>query len=168
MRTASACLLCLEHKVDKCYIVPSILNSVAGVVTSDGESLLSDTSPTSQFNSLGEAAASIASEATSAAKSLASEATSLGGKVATKVTCASFRSLSSHGVDRIIAIGGSVFTVITSAGGPAVTLASSGAGVVTSFAGSVYTVATSAAGSATSAVTGSGYATTAVHYREQS
>jgi hypothetical protein len=62
----------------------------------------------------------------------------------------------------MIAIGGSVFTEVTSAGGGAITLASSGAGVVTSFAGSVYTVATSAASSAAS-----GYAPTAVHYHDQ-
>jgi hypothetical protein len=57
--------------------------------------------------------------------------------------------------DGIIAIGGKVYTEISSAGGPAITLATSGAGVVTSFAGSVYTVATSAAGTA---ATGTGYA----------
>jgi hypothetical protein len=57
--------------------------------------------------------------------------------------------------DGIIAIGGKVYTEITSVGGSAITLATSGAGVVTSFAGSVYTVATSAAGTA---ATGSGYA----------
>jgi hypothetical protein len=68
-------------------------------------------------------------------------------------------------VERMTAIGGSVYTEITSAGGPAITLAKSGAGVFTTFAGSVYTVATSAAGSA---VTGSGYAPTAVHFRDQS
>jgi hypothetical protein len=68
-------------------------------------------------------------------------------------------------VDGIIAIGGSVYTEISSAGGPAITLAASGAGKVTSFAGSVYTVATSSAGSA---ATGSGYAPTVVHYRDQS
>jgi hypothetical protein len=65
-----------------------------------------------------------------------------------------------------IAIGGSVFTEVTSAGGQAITLASSGAGVVTSFAGSVYTVATSAASSAASAK-GSGYAPTKVYYHDQ-
>jgi hypothetical protein len=84
---------------------------------------------------------------------------------------ASPRSLreAGHDVDCIIAIGGSVFTEITSAGGAAITLASSGAGVVTSFAGSVYTVATSAASAArSSAVTGSGYVPTTVHYRDQS
>jgi hypothetical protein len=69
-----------------------------------------------------------------------------------------------HEIDGIIAIGGSVYTEVTSAGGPAITLAASGAGVVTSFAGSVYTIATSSAGSA---VTGSGYAQTAVHFHDQ-
>jgi len=69
-----------------------------------------------------------------------------------------------HDVDNIIAIGGSIYTEITSAGGPAITLAGSGAGVVTTFAGSVYTVATSAAGSAE---TGSGYAPIQVDRREQ-
>jgi hypothetical protein len=63
--------------------------------------------------------------------------------------------------DGIIAFGGSVFTVITSAGGSAITLAESGAGKVTTFAGSVYTVATSAAGTA---ATGTGYAPKAVDY----
>jgi len=70
-----------------------------------------------------------------------------------------------HDVDDIIAIGGSAYTVITSAGGQAITLAGSGAGVVTTFAGSVYTVATSPAGGA---VTGSGYAPIQVDRREQS
>jgi len=70
-----------------------------------------------------------------------------------------------HDVDGMIAIAGSVYTEITSAGGPAITLAASEKGVVTSFAGSVYTVATASAGSA---VTGSGYASTAVHYRDES
>jgi hypothetical protein len=49
-----------------------------------------------------------------------------------------------------LAIGGSAATVVTSAGGQAVTLATSGAGAVTSFAGSEYTVATAAAASLTS------------------
>jgi hypothetical protein len=43
-----------------------------------------------------------------------------------------------------------VATVVTSAGGQAITLASSGAGAITSFAGSEYTVATAAAASFTS------------------
>lgn len=63
--------------------------------------------------------------------------------------------------DGIIAIGGKVYTEISSVGGPAITLATSGVGVVTSFAGSVYTVATSSAGTA---ATGSGYAPKSVNY----
>ena len=66
-----------------------------------------------------------------------------------------------HDVDGIIAIGGQVYTEITSIGGSVITLATSGAGVVTTFAGSVYTVATSAAGTA---VTGSGYAPKAADF----
>jgi hypothetical protein len=47
----------------------------------------------------------------------------------------------------LLAIGGSLATVITSEGGQAITLATSGGGVVTSFAGHHYTVATAAASS---------------------
>lgn len=94
---------------------------------------------------------------------MASEATSLGGEIATKVTCTffhQFRELRPN-VDRVIAIGGKVYTEVTSAGGAAITLATSGAGVVTSFAGSVYTVATSVAGTAATG-SASGYALKAV------
>jgi hypothetical protein len=49
VRTASAWVLCL--KADKCYKVPSIVNSVADDATSEGESFLSDAFRTSQSNS---------------------------------------------------------------------------------------------------------------------
>jgi len=47
-------------------------------------------------------------------------------------------------INFLSAFGGSVFTVVTSNGGEAITLATSGAGVVTSFAGQKWTAATSA------------------------
>jgi hypothetical protein len=48
------------------------------------------------------------------------------------------------------AAAGSIFTVVTSEGGEAITLAASGAGAVTSFAGSEWNVATSALSGGTS------------------
>ena len=74
----------------------------------------------------------------------------MAGKVETQITCKSFVLI--HGCQNtyedFAAIGGKVFTEVTSVGGSAITLAESGAGKVTTFAGSVYTVATSAAASA--------------------
>ncbi|KAI0299926.1 hypothetical protein BC826DRAFT_1102568 [Russula brevipes] len=96
---------------------------------------------------------SVANQVTSDAGSIFTDATSLGGEVATKVTCTSPPPFARrfhepfYDVLGVIAIGGQVFTEITSAGGAAITLAGSGAGVVTTFAGSVYTVATAAAAS---------------------
>ena len=56
------------------------------------------------------------------------------------VSCTLLNGLyNSHGVT---AEAGVLETIVTSAGGEAITLATSGAGVLTTFAGSVYTAAT--------------------------
>jgi hypothetical protein len=44
--------LSTRAKVDKCYQVPSIVNSVAGEVTSDGDSFLSNIFPPSHTKSV--------------------------------------------------------------------------------------------------------------------
>ena len=148
--------------------VQSVVNSVGRDVTSDGEPL-SDPFPTLKSNSASQLGPLPPRRPLLLSHWRRKQHHSVAKLPHESLVRPSARRFRERGydVDGITAIGGSVYTEVTSNGGAAITLAASGAGKVTSFAGSVYTVATSVASAASNAVSGSGYAPTAVHYRYQ-